>query len=177
VFDALNRSDALDLGVRAPTRLLVQVFVPGRPVNCTLCAWQGRLLGAEKLAVHPRPTGPATVQHVFRAPQVRSIAERLVAGFGMSGFCAVECMVHAETGEAHVLEINRRVTPDMRQGRLIGIDLCAVHDALAGRAQSTRSDLESGEEHVLVHFPQEWIRDPESRWLREHPVDVPWDDP
>jgi hypothetical protein len=28
-----------------------------------------------------------------------------------------------------------------------------------------------------VHFPQEWLRDPRSHYLRDHPVDVPWDEP
>jgi len=27
-----------------------------------------------------------------------------------------------------------------------------------------------------VSFPQEWLRDPQSRWLRDYPVDVPWDE-
>ena len=25
--------------------------------------------------------------------------------------------------------------------------------------------------------PTEWLRDPESKWLRDYPVDVPWDEP
>jgi hypothetical protein len=30
---------------------------------------------------------------------------------------------------------------------------------------------------LSVHFPQEWLRDPESEWILDHPVDVPWDEP
>ena len=30
---------------------------------------------------------------------------------------------------------------------------------------------------MRVSFPQEWLRDPQSRWLREFPVDVPWGEP
>ena len=26
-------------------------------------------------------------------------------------------------------------------------------------------------------FPQEWLRDPASAFLRDYPVDIPWDDP
>jgi len=32
-------------------------------------------------------------------------------------------------------------------------------------------------DHILVSFPREWLRDPESPWLRDHPSDIPWDDP
>lgn len=46
-----------------------------------------------------------------------------------------------------------------------------------GIAQSTRAGLDPGEEHLCVHFPQEWLRDPGSEWLRKYPVDVPWDEP
>jgi hypothetical protein len=46
-----------------------------------------------------------------------------------------------------------------------------------GLALPTRADLTEGEEHFTVHFPQEWLRDVASHWLREYPVDVPWDEP
>ena len=26
-------------------------------------------------------------------------------------------------------------------------------------------------------FPGEWLRDPQSHWLRHYSVDVPWDEP
>ena len=30
---------------------------------------------------------------------------------------------------------------------------------------------------IIATFPRGWLRDPDSRWLRDHPCDVPWDDP
>ncbi|MDE2467358.1 MAG: hypothetical protein KGL35_01070 [Bradyrhizobium sp.] len=36
---------------------------------------------------------------------------------------------------------------------------------------------DSSEGHLSAHFPQEGLRDPESYWLRDDPVDVPCDDP
>jgi hypothetical protein len=42
---------------------------------------------------------------------------------------------------------------------------------------TTRADLDPDEEHIVVHFPLEWIRDPKSHYLREYPVDIPWDEP
>jgi len=53
----------------------------------------------------------------------------------------------------------------------------ALFAASTGTSSDTRADLDEGEEHVCVHFPGEWLRDPESRWLREYPADVPWDEP
>ena len=43
--------------------------------------------------------------------------------------------------------------------------------------RASRSRLDSGEERIFVQFPAEWLRNPQSPWLRRHPVDVPWDDP
>jgi predicted ATP-grasp superfamily ATP-dependent carboligase len=177
----LTTRGELDLDGEGTSRLLAQGFVSGRAVNYTLAAWKGAVLAGytyEKLEVHPAPTGPATVLRAFHAPDVRSVARRLVRGFGMSGLFAIECIVDDATGEPYVIEINRRVIPNTHQGARVGVDLCAaLHAALRGERSPSRADLDPGEEHVLVHFPQEWLRDPESRWLRQHPVDVPWDDP
>jgi hypothetical protein len=46
-----------------------------------------------------------------------------------------------------------------------------------GLPYTGRTDLDEGEAHICVSFPQEWLRDPESKWLRDYPVDVPWDEP
>jgi hypothetical protein len=47
----------------------------------------------------------------------------------------------------------------------------------ARRARGPGVGLDPGEEHFVVHFPLEWVRDPNSRYLREYPVDIPWDEP
>jgi hypothetical protein len=86
--------------------------------------------------------------------------------------------VHEHTGEPYLLEINRRITPGTHRGSGIGLDLCAaLHAAMRGTASPSRTDLDEGEEAIIAHFPQEWLRDPESPYLRAYPVDVPWDEP
>ena len=62
-------------------------------------------------------------------------------------------------------------------GGLVGVDLsAALAAALEGRHYSGRTDLPPGEEHLIAEFPQEWLRDPGSSYLREARTDVPWDD-
>ena len=53
----------------------------------------------------------------------------------------------------------------------------ALRAVLTSTSMPTRADLDPGEEHICVNFPQEWLRDPKSHWLHEHPVDVPWSEP
>lgn len=174
-------SVASEFGSELAPRLLVQTFIVGRVVLHSVAAWRGSLLAAyarEKLIAHPPPKGPTTVARCFHAPEVRAASRRLVEGFGMTGLFGVEYIVDDVTGDVHLLEINRRMTNGVPAGALIDVDLCAAfHAAVTGNPRSSRQDLAPGEEHVIAHFPQEWLRDPESRYLRDHRVDVPWNDP
>jgi hypothetical protein len=160
---------------------LVQAHIRGRICYENAVAWQGRRLagfGVDRLVAHGDVKGPAAVIRWFHSPELRDISERLVSGLGLSGFFAPECIVDERTGHVYLLEINRRLTPGMHVGARIDVDLgVALHAALAGTPSTSRSDPSPGEEGIGVHFPQEWLRDPESAFLRDYPVDIPWDDP
>jgi len=179
-FHAFLKPQPLDLG-EAPARLLVQEHVPGRVYYYLSTAWQGRLVAgyaSEKVVAHPHPTGPPTVTRHFRSPQLRAVAESLAAGFGISGHFFVEFIVPEGTDRPLVLEINRRITPGSHRGSLRNVDhWAALLAAMNGTKSPTRSDFDEGEETLVVWFPEEWLRDPESHYLREHVVDVPWDEP
>ena len=174
---AADRAD--EVGTEERGRLLVQSFIAGSVEYYAIAAWRGSLLvgyGAARVVGNPEPKGPATVTRYHRAPAMREFAQRLVEGFGMSGLLGLECVI-AAGGEPYLIEINRRIVPGTHRGRELGVDQCAaLRAALDGLPVPTRSDLEAGEEVVRVSFPQEWLRDPKSRWLREYPVDVPWDE-
>lgn len=178
-FAELSQPDALDLEGVTGTRLLAQAHVPGCITYYGIAAWKGTVLaGYATDKVAGEPTGPATVIRYHRAPEIRGIADKLAGGLGMSGLFSLECVVHERTGEAYLLEINRRVSPGTFRGRLLNVDMCAaLHAALNGLPSPSRSDLDEGESGVRPNFPQEWLRDPNSRYLRDYPVDVPWEDP
>jgi predicted ATP-grasp superfamily ATP-dependent carboligase len=171
----------LNLEGAAGVRILLQARIPGPVRHHTVAAMHGSLLAGvsrEKLIANPPPTGPATVTRYLRVPEMREASEKLVRAFGMSGLFAFEFISHENTGECFLLEINRRVTPGTHAAAHVGVDLCAaLYASLNDLPITTRIDLDPDEEHTLVHFPQEWLRDPDSRYLREYPVDAPWDDP
>jgi predicted ATP-grasp superfamily ATP-dependent carboligase len=162
-------------------RFLAQAHLPGRTQYFQAVAWKGRLLAGwagENVLADPEPTGPPTVTRYFRSPHLRAMAERLVSGLGISGHFVVEFRVDERTQEAHLIEINRRISPATHLGAQRNVDLCAaLYAAVEGTASTSRSDLSEGEEGITVHFPGEWLRDPQSRYLRDYPVDVPWDEP
>jgi biotin carboxylase len=177
-FAAMPR---FDLGAGGAHECLLQAHVRGRTTYHQIAAWKGRLLAgwaAEKLRANPEPTGPGTVARNHRSPPIRAAVERLVAGLGISGLLGSEFIVDEESGEPCLLELNRRITPSTHRGRQIGVDLCAaLRAAVDGTPNPSRAELDDGEEYVYALFPQEWLRDPGSEYLRRVPVDVPWDEP
>lgn len=180
-FDEFSKATALDLGDASASRHLIQTHVPGRVQFYLATAWKGELLAgyaSEKLISNPEPTGPPTVTRHFRSPRLREITAVLTKGLGISGHFFVEFIVAEGTGEPHVLEINRRITPGSHRGRARNVDQwAALHARLNGTVSTSRSDLDEGEEGIAVWFPEEWLRDPASHYLHEYPVDVPWDEP
>lgn len=178
-YARLLAGERVDLGDGPGRRLLVQAHVPGRTQYYAGTTWRGRMLcgyAVEKIEGEAR--GPASVVRYFRSDDLEASATRLAAAFGASGVFAPEYIIHEQTGDAYLVEINRRITPGTHRGAYFDVDSAAALLAAAnGVAQQTRPRLDDRDEHVFVSFPHEWLRDPGSAWLREHPVDVPWDEP
>jgi biotin carboxylase len=178
-FAILGQPEGLGLGDADDGSLLVQAHVPGRTHYHNSVAWKGELLAgqaSEQLAATPR--GPASAVRYYHSPELRAMSAALAKGFGISGIYVPEFVIHERTGEAFLLEINRRMTHGTHRGATFNVNLgAALHAAVNGLPSPTRPDLDPGEEHFAVHFPHEWVRDPASRYLREYPVDVPWDEP
>jgi len=160
--------------------LSIQSWVPGRGLLVALAAWHGVVHAGmtRDVLVRSPEIGPSTVVRCRNTPEARRFAELLVSGLGISGFVGVEFIEHADTGDAYLLEINRRVTNGIPLGGFVGVDCCgALKAALEGSAFTGRRDLPEGEEHLIAEFPQEWLRDPGSDYLRTARSNVPWDDP
>ena len=170
--DALGGSDG---------RFLLQTFVSGPVQYFHGVAWRGRLVAGwalEKLVANPSPMGPPTVTRYFSSPQLRAIAEMLAQHMGLSGFFFAEFIIDPESGTPLLLEINRRVSPATHRGEARNVDLsAALFAGLHEQPSRSRAALTEGEEGITVHFPQEWLRDPQSPHLTRYPSDVPWDEP
>lgn len=171
--------DPLDLGQRLPQRLLVQAFIPGAYHSQALAVWRGSPLagfGWERKVATMACKGQTAVLRFVRSLETRDFSEALCKAFGISGFCNVQFVLDC-SGQAHLLEINRRIVTHMHVGERIGVDLAA---ALARRRRglpaATRAPQLTEGQSVAI-FPREWLRDPDSPYLRECPADVPWDEP
>ena len=169
------------LGGGDGTRILVQEFIPGRSFSRGSVAWGGHELAGlcrERVTRNPPNVGPGSTVRICHEPEGRAFSEALTRGLGLQGFFGVDYLVHERTGETYMLEINRRLTSGLHLGGTVGVDLCAaLYAAISGKPVATRNDVPPGFERIVAQFPQEWLLDPASPWLRDYPADVPWDDP
>jgi glutathione synthase/RimK-type ligase-like ATP-grasp enzyme len=162
-------------------RILVQEFVHGKSVSRASVAWDtGELAGVtrERVVRHPAHTGPGSTVRIYFDAAARAASQALSRVLGMRGFFSIEYVIHPHSGEAYLLEINRRAPPGIELGSAVGVDLCKpLYATLTGAAAETPADVAPGFERVIAQFPQEWLRDPGSAYLRDCPSDAPWDDP
>ncbi len=179
--EVLLRPVQLDLGERPTPRLLVQAFVEGPMCSQTLVAWEGVPLAGfprQREIAYAPGKGASAVVRIRKSPQIRDCTERLCRAFGMSGFFSVQYVAPSSGEPPVLLEINRRIVTFMHLDEICGVDLCAaLYQRLAGLPQTVPSDMANDDYGTVASFPREWLRDPDSAWLRDHPADVPWDDP
>jgi predicted ATP-grasp superfamily ATP-dependent carboligase len=177
---SLLNPDQLDLGQRHPQQLLVQSFIHGAYHSQAIAAWQGKPLARfsweREVATLPYK-GQTSVLRFVRSPETAAYSETLCEAFGISGFCNVQFVLDQD-GRAYLLELNRRIVTHMHMGERVGADLAAaIARQLRGLPPAPRTELLSESGPSVAIFPREWLRDPHSRWLYEHPSDLPWDDP
>lgn len=163
----------------AGLRLLVSEYVRGTIAAQASVAWGGVVLETltlVKVQTHPGPTGPSSVLKAVENPAAEQTARILIEHLGISGFSSVDLILDEERDRAVVLEVNLRPTPGCMIGGLWGRDHGrALASRLSGVPYSRVSIAEVPEWVAL--FPNEWLRDRNSRHLVEDHHDVPWRDP
>jgi hypothetical protein len=176
----LRQPEAIDLGEYDRSQIVVQGYVAGRHDSQAMVALAGRPLAAfaweRFVATRPAP-GQTSVARFVDSPETLDFTARLARGFGITGFFNVQFIVDARTGEACVLEINRRIVTHTHLGERVGCDLgAALFAALEGRVVPPPVP-QTGDVDCVAVFPREWLRDPASPHLDRCPADLPWDEP
>jgi hypothetical protein len=155
-----------------------QTFVAGREATSTVACWNGVVLAALHFEViHKRhQQGPATVIRAINHPELSAAVEKMVCCLKLSGIHGFDFMLQNGTDHAYLIEVNPRTTQvgHLRMGP--GHDLpAAITAALSGEELRAAKRITNGE--IVVLFPQEWMRDPESEYLHSAFHDVPWEEP
>jgi hypothetical protein len=157
--------------------LSLQRFIAGTPANTAFACWQGKVLAAVHVDVlqTQETNGPACVVRRVEDADMQEAAVRLAERFQLSGLHGLDFMRDRE-GRAHLIESNPRATQTAALALGEGRDLIAAVIAAATYARPVPRPAVS-ENPTIAFFPQEWARDPTSRWLTEAYHDVPWEDP
>lgn len=155
--------------------ITIQKFIPGKAANHAAVCWQGEILAGISVAAlqTQTPTGPATVVQIIENAEMSVTCARLLRALGVSGFCGLDFVIEAASGDAYLIEVNPRATPVSHLALGTGRDLpAALHARLKGQPAPATVSAIRGD--IVAMFPGEWRRDFQSPYLRSAFHDVPW---
>ncbi|HWZ99317.1 MAG TPA: ATP-grasp domain-containing protein [Candidatus Dormibacteraeota bacterium] len=156
--------------------IIAQAFVQGRPANCAVACWEGRVLAGIGVEVvsSSGSTGPAIIVRVVENSEMSFAAERIARRLNLSGFFGLDFMIENGTGATYLIEMNPRSTPlchlQLGKGRdMVG----ALSAQLSG--QSLRDIPPTTENELIAYFPQAWT--PNHELLPSSFQDIPSEEP
>jgi ATP-grasp domain len=156
----------------------VQSFVAGPDASTSAACWQGEVLAMIQFAVLNKtiPKGSASVLRLIHSPAISTAVKKMVSRLGLSGLVGFDFIIEARTGDAHLIELNARATQTCHLQLGEGSDLAAaLRSKISG--ESIRYAPRVTENEVIALFPQEWIKRPDSPFLKTAYHDVPWEEP
>lgn len=164
--------------LRVRSAVNAQVFVDGREANSAVACWNGEVLASLHFEVIHKvaASGHATVVRLIDHAEMSEAVKRIVRRLKLSGVHGFDFMLEASGAGAYLIEINPRTTQVGHLTLGLGSDLpAALYAAASGKEPSAAqkvTDLDT-----IALFPQEWLRDPSSKFLQSAYHDVPWDQP
>jgi hypothetical protein len=137
--------------------ITAQAYIEGRPANCAVVCWEGRVLAGIAVEVigAQGPTEPATVVRVVQNAEMMGAAERIAKRMGLSGFFGLDFMIEERSGAAYLIEMNPRCTPlcHLQLGSR-GDMIAALAAQISGRPVRHTPPVTQNE--VIAYFPQAW---------------------
>ncbi|MGV7217083.1 ATP-grasp domain-containing protein [Bradyrhizobium sp. UFLA05-112] len=159
-------------------QICVQSFVTGRLANCTVACWHGDVRGSAAVEVLQRTSdfGVASVVRRVKGEAMIATARSIARHLDLSGIYGFDFVLEDGTQQAKLIEVNPRATQIDHFPGFDGLDLpSALLGAISNEPIVTPVDHQIANEVAL--FPQEWGRDPASRWLSRAYHDVPFEEP
>lgn len=135
--------------------VIAQFMINGRPANCAVVCWQGKVLAGIAVEVIKARgvTGPATVVRIVPGSEMMAAATKIARRLRISGFFGLDFMIESRTGAVYLIEMNPRCTPPCPLPLGEGHNLiAAIWDQLTGeRLPSTQPTIEQS---IVEYFPQ-----------------------
>ena len=102
--------------------------------------------------------------------------EKMASRLKLSVLHGFDFILEPKTGNAHLIEMNPRATQVGHLALGAGRDLpAALFAAMTGR--EIRVTPKVTDKDTIALFPQEWLKNPASEFLRSAYHDVPWEEP
>jgi hypothetical protein len=138
--------------------LIAQAYVQGRPANCAVACWEGKVLAqisVEVLAASAA-TGPANLVRRINNHEMTIAAERIAEKLHLSGFFGLDFIIESGSGATYLLEMNPRCTPLSHIQLDAGTDMVgALHAVLSGQTLRPTPPPPARDGHeVIAYFPQ-----------------------
>lgn len=156
----------------------IQAFIAGRDATSAIACWRGKVLGSLQFEVLNKQdaSGPSTALRRINNEDMTAAAEKLAERLNLSGFHGFDFILESETGHAHLIEMNPRATQVAHLALGPGRDLpAALFAAVTGRQIQPAPPVT--DKDTIALFPQEWLKNPGSKYLRDAYHDVPWEEP
>ena len=163
---------------RKRSHVSLQKVIRGVEANSAISCWQGHLLACLSVRVLERrdATGPATVLSILDNESMRATAEKVAARFGLTGLFGLDYIIEEQTGIPYLIEMNGRATQTCHLNLGPGRNpVDALAHATAGNFGVESPKMTDSD--TIALFPQEWKRDPASKFLQTAFHDVPWEYP
>jgi hypothetical protein len=142
---------------RSMPGIIVQSHIAGRPANCAVACWEGRVLAgiSAEVVSSDEPTGPAAVVRIVDNPEMMLCAEKIARRLGLSGFFGLDFMIEEGSGISYLIEMNPRCTPlcHLRLGE--GRDMIgALGERLSGQPPQVTPCVTQND--LIAYFPEAW---------------------
>lgn len=155
-----------------------QEFIQGQDATSLVACWKGSVRASLHFEVVKKQhkNGPASVMRRIDDRELDVAISRIVDRLQLSGILGFDFLLEKESGNAYLIEVNPRPTQvgHLSLGR--GRDIpAALYAAITGTEANETSPVT--EKDTIALFPQEWIRNPQSVFLRSAYHDIPWEEP
>ena len=156
--------------------ITIQEHIQGRPANCAVVCWEGRVLAGIGVEVVSSDglQGPAVVVRAVNNPAMKLAAERIARRLHVSGFFGLDFMIEDGTNAPYLIEMNPRCTPlcHLRLGK--GRDMVgALQAQLTGQPFRETPPVTGND--MIAYFPQALLC--QSPFLQSSFQDLPEDEP
>jgi ATP-grasp domain len=155
-----------------------QEFIEGRDATSVVACWKGEVLAGLHFEVMIKQyvRGPASVLRVIDNIEMVVAIQKIVRRLCLSGLQGFDFLLKGNADTPYLIEMNPRATQVGHLALGTGRDLpAALYSALTGKAIQEAPSVTSNS--TIVLFPQEWLRNPESSYLRSGYHDIPWEEP